>query len=63
MQSDFFKMDVFFVIASVFGVIIGILSTLILWKILKLLGKVEEAKEKMQSFLDKWKHRLKLTKK
>ncbi len=55
-------MDVFFVIASVFSVVIGVLASLILWKILKLLGKVEEAKEKINSFIDKWKKRLKVKK-
>ncbi len=56
-------MDVFFVIASVFTVIIGTFISLILWKALRLLGKVEEAQRSIKSFTDKLKDRFNINKK
>ncbi len=63
MQSDFIRMDIFFFISSVFSVIIGILVCMILWKILKLLGRVDKAREEIESFISRWKTRLKINKK
>lgn len=59
MQSEFFKMDVFFIIASVFSVIIGTIVCLILWKIYRLIGEVDQAKENIKSFIYNWINKLK----
>ena len=63
MESEFLKMDLFFIIASIFCVVIGVLISLILWKVLKLLNEVEKAKESIEKFVKKWRSKLKFNKK
>lgn len=40
-MSEFFKMDIFFVIASAGFVVLALLTALILWRVYRILGHVE----------------------